>query len=86
MNVFRRTTATLALALTTALVVPAAAQASGSGSGAAGTTSLASVLTADGNQFDRDWYDYDIVTEAVLAVLAAEPASPVGLLTEGSCP
>ena len=86
MNVFRRTTATLALALTTALVVPAAAQASGSGSGAAGTTSLASVLTADGNQFDRDWYDYDIVTEAVLAVIANKPNSPVALLADGSVP
>lgn len=88
MNVFRRTTATLALALTTALVAPAAAQASGSGSGATGTTSLASVLTADGNQFDRDWYDYDIVTEAVLAVIAADvdADSPVRLLTDGSVP
>ena len=88
MNVFRRTTATLALALTTALVVPAAAQASGSGSGGTGTTSLASVLTADGNQFDRDWYDYDIVTEAVLAVIAADTDanSPVRLLADGSVP
>ena len=86
MNVFRRTTATLALALTTALVAPAAAHASGSGG--SGTTSLASVLTADGNQFDRDWYDYDIVTEAVLAVIAADTDanSPVRLLTDGSVP
>ena len=63
-----------------------AAQASGSG--ATGTTSLASVLTADGNQFDRDWYDYDIVTEAVLAVIAADADanSPVRLLTDGSVP
>ncbi|MBC2933101.1 fasciclin domain-containing protein [Nocardioides sp. zg-1228] len=89
MNVFRRTTATLALALTTALVAPAAAHAAGSGSGGAGATgtnSLASVLTADGNQFDRDWYDYDIVTEAVLAVIAADSDanSPVRLLADGS--
>ena len=41
---------------------------------------------ADGNQFDRNWYDYDIVTEAVLAVLAAKPSSPVGLLTDGTVP
>lgn len=89
MNVFRRTTAALTLALTTALVAPAAAQASGSGAtGTPGTTSLASVLTADGNQFDRDWYDYDIVTEAVLAVIAADADanSPVRLLTDGSVP
>ena len=44
------------------------------------------MLTADGNQFDRNWYDYDILTESVLAVLAAEPDSPVGLLTQGDVP
>jgi len=44
------------------------------------------VLLADGNQFDGNWYDYDIVTEAVLAVLAAKPDSPVGLLTRGDVP
>lgn len=53
---------------------------------APGTTSLASVLTSDGNQFDRNWRDYDIVTEAVLAVLKAKPASPVKVLTDGSAP
>lgn len=84
MRLLRRTTAALAVALTSALVVPAAASASTSGS--SGTTSLAAVLTADGNQFDRNWYDYDIVTEAVLAVIAADTDgdSPVRLLTDGS--
>jgi len=48
--------------------------------------SLAAVLTSDGDTFDHDWYDYDIVTEAVLAVLAAKPSSPVGVLTDGSVP
>jgi uncharacterized surface protein with fasciclin (FAS1) repeats len=48
-----------------------------------GTTPLAAVLTADGNKFDRNKNDYDIVTEAVLAVLAEKPSSPVGLLTDG---
>jgi hypothetical protein len=86
MALLRRTTTALALALTTALVAPTAASATGSGS--TGTTSLASVLTGDGNQFDRDWYDYDIVTEAVLAVIAADTNgdSPVRLLTDGSTP
>lgn len=84
MTLLRRTTTALALALTTALVAPTAAGAAGPG--ATGTTSLASVLTADGNQFDRDWYDYDIVTEAVLAVIAADTDgnSPVRLLADGS--
>jgi len=51
-----------------------------------GTRSLADVLLADGNRFDSNWYDYDIVTEAVLAVLAAKPDSPVRLLTQGDVP
>ena len=47
--------------------------------------SLAEVLTADGNgTFDNNWYDYDIVTQAVLGVLAAKPDSNVKLLTDGS--
>jgi uncharacterized surface protein with fasciclin (FAS1) repeats len=51
-----------------------------------GTTPLASVLTSDGNTFDHNWGDYDIVTEAVLAVLAAKPDSPVAVLTDGHTP
>jgi uncharacterized surface protein with fasciclin (FAS1) repeats len=51
-----------------------------------GTKSLASVLLADGNQWDTNWYDYDIVTEAVLAVLGAKPNSPVNVLTDGTVP
>ena len=52
---------------------------------APGEVSLAAVLTADGNgTFDNNWYDYDIVTQAVLGVLAAKPDSNVKLLTDGS--
>jgi len=74
---------TLGLAATAAVAAAPAATASGTSTG---TRSLAAVLTSDGNRFDRNWYDYDIVTEAVLAVLAAKPASPVGLLTDGTVP
>jgi hypothetical protein len=74
---------TLGLAATAAVAAAPAATASGA---APGTRSLAAVLTSDGNRFDRNWYDYDIVTEAVLAVLANKPASPVGLLTDGTVP
>ena len=74
---------TLGLAATAAVAAAPAATASGT---APGTRSLAAVLTSDGNRFDRNWYDYDIVTEAVLAVLANKPASPVGLLTDGTVP
>jgi uncharacterized surface protein with fasciclin (FAS1) repeats len=48
-----------------------------------GTTPLAEVLLADGDEFDRNPFDYDIVTQAVLAVLAEKPDSAVGVLTQG---
>lgn len=48
-----------------------------------GTRSLAAVLTADTSGFDRNGRDFDILTAAVLAVLKAKPASPVGVLTNG---
>lgn len=65
-----------ALALAVGGAAPAAA--------ADGTTSLAEVLTSDGGkQFDKNWHDFDIVTEAALAVLAEKPKSAVGLLTQG---
>lgn len=51
-----------------------------------GTKSLAKVLTSDGNRFDKNWNDYDIVTEAALAVIAAKPHSPVTVLTKGKVP
>jgi uncharacterized surface protein with fasciclin (FAS1) repeats len=48
-----------------------------------GTTSLATVLAADGRGYDRNWGDFDILDHAVRAVLKAKPDSPVALLTEG---
>ena len=35
--------------------------------------SLAKVATSDKNKFDKNSGDFDVVTEAVLAVLAAKP-------------
>ena len=49
-----------------------------------GQDSLAALLTSDGNKFDKNGKDFDIVTEAVLAVLGAKPESAVGVLTDGS--
>jgi len=52
-----------------------------------GTKSLASILLKDTTEgvpnFDRNGQDFDILTAAVLAVLDADPESPVGLLTDG---
>ncbi len=79
MTIKRTLAATTAVAATTALgvglaVAPAAAKQ--------GTAPLAGVLV-DKNQFDSNGRDYDIVTEAVLAVLASKPQSPVSALTDG---
>lgn len=89
------TAAVMALGVSAVLAAPLASAAPAStpsatsatsATSSTGTRSLAEVLTSDGNTFDRNWYDYDIVTEAVLAVLAAKPDSPVKVLTEGSVP
>ena len=82
----RRTLSGIAAGLVAALLGTAVAAAPAQAQGGLGERSLAAVLTSDGNRFDRNWYDYDIVTEAVLAVLAAKPNSPVKVLTDGSVP
>ena len=71
-----------------AIVVPttAALAESSPAQKALGNRSLAKVLTSDGNRFDRNWGDYDIVTEAALAVIKAKPNSPVSVLTKGDGP
>lgn len=48
-----------------------------------GTTSLATVLQAGQAKFDRDFTDYDVLTKAVEAVLAAKPDSAVSVLADG---
>ncbi len=48
-----------------------------------GTTSLVQVLLADKSGFDRNGKDFDILTAAVKAVLAAKPSSAVGVLGNG---
>ena len=74
-----------AAAVTATLAVAPAASAS-SHQKPKGTTSLASVLTADKKGFDRNDHDHDIVTAAVLAVLKAKPSSKVSVLTDGKTP
>ena len=70
----------LALGAVTA-TAPANAQAA---QAAQGNDSLAGVLTSDGNKFDKNKKDFDILTEAALAVVGAKPDSPVGLIADGS--
>jgi hypothetical protein len=86
----RRVTAVLAsLTLAGAAAVGGATSASAHSTAPAhalGTRSLASVLAADGSGFDHRWWDYDILDNAVAAVLRAKPASPVGVLADGTVP
>ncbi len=62
----------------TALVAAPAAQA------ADGETSLATVLNVGSAKFDKNHRDFDIVTKAAEAVLAAKPDSAVALLADGT--
>ena len=48
-----------------------------------GTRSLAKVLAADGGGFDKAAGDFDILDNAVTAVLAAKPKSAVAVLADG---
>lgn len=68
-------------ALTLAAALPATAHSS-----SPGTRSLATVLAKDGGGFDHNWNDFDIVDNAVRAVLTAKPNSPVKVLADGSKP
>ncbi len=82
MNVRRTLLGLLTTAVTAGTVLVAAPVAQAAAP--LGTTSLATVLAADGSGFDRNWRDFDILDNAVHAVLAAKPASPVAVLADGS--
>lgn len=70
------------LALTAGALAAVPAQAAPA-KAAAGNTSLAEVLGADGVRFDRNWDDFDVVERAVLRVLDRKPSSAVSVLTDG---
>jgi Fasciclin domain len=69
-----------ALAGTAAVVAPPAS----AGGSELGERSLVEVLDADGNTFDKNWNDFDIVHRAATAVLEEKPGSAVGVLADGS--
>jgi uncharacterized surface protein with fasciclin (FAS1) repeats len=75
--------ATLPLTLAGTLVAPAA---NASTDHPKGTRSLATVLAADGQRFDRRSSDFDITDAAVGAVLGAKPDSAVKVLADGTTP
>src|SRR6476659_10765580 len=82
----RRLSVALAALLAPVAAAPVASAAPAHAANPARTHSLAAVLTSRGYAFDHDWHDYDILTHAVLAVLAAKPHSPVTVLTDGTKP
>ena len=84
MKAVRIATIGMTAALASALVTVAPADASQPAAARAGTVSLAEVLAADGNRFDRTWGDFDVLDRAVSTVLDAKPASPVAVLADGS--
>ena len=75
-KVFGVLAASAALVAGTAAGVPAAQAMDG-------YTSLASVLDVGNAKFDKSNNDFDILTKAAEAVLAAKPNSPVALLADG---
>lgn len=79
----RRVPAILAASALALGAVQATAPAA-SAAKAPGEDSLAALLTSDGDTFDKNKADFDIVTEAALAIVAAKPKSPVALLADGS--
>jgi uncharacterized surface protein with fasciclin (FAS1) repeats len=84
----RRLAARRVAAVTTSLAMMAAitlvTSSPGNASAAKGNRSLAAVLTSDGNNFDHNSRDFDIVTQGVLAVLKAKPSSAVSVLAKGN--
>ncbi|QCX26382.1 fasciclin domain-containing protein [Nocardioides jishulii] len=79
----KRLTGSIA-ALATAATILATVGPVGTANAAPKERSLVKVLTSDGNHFDKNRNDFDIVTEAALAVVKAKPDSPVALLADGS--
>ena len=77
------TAATASVALAAGFAVAAAPSAN---AGGLGDKSLGSILLADGDTFDSNPWDYDILTQAAVAVLDAKPNSDVGLLLDGNVP
>jgi uncharacterized surface protein with fasciclin (FAS1) repeats len=79
-----RLTTRLAAGVTAATVAASGAALVASPAEAAqGKRSLATVLAADGNRFDRNWQDFDILEKAVVRVLTQKPDSDVAVLTRG---
>ncbi|MGB0101111.1 MAG: fasciclin domain-containing protein [Nocardioides sp.] len=69
--------------LSAALVSSAMVAPAGASKPHEGNRSLAKVLAADGNRFDKNPGDFDVLEKAVVAVLKEKPDSAVKVLTQG---
>lgn len=78
-----RLCAVVALATATTLATVAPASARSNHHHTPGQASLAALLAEDGAGFDRNPSDFDILDNAVTAVLTAKPSSPVAVLADG---
>ena len=78
----RRVSALLATSALALGAITAAAPAANAK--AVGEDSLATLLTSDGDEFDKNAKDFDILTEAALAIVGAKPDSPVALVADGT--
>jgi uncharacterized surface protein with fasciclin (FAS1) repeats len=76
----------VAVALATSLASAPLANAHSRAATPSGTSSLATLLAADGAGFDRNPNDFDIADNAVQAVLKAKPSSAVAVLADGTVP
>jgi uncharacterized surface protein with fasciclin (FAS1) repeats len=81
-----RTTSALAVAAVGAATLVAPVATADARPAPQGHRSLATVLAADGNHFDQQWADFDIVDRAVHAVLKAKPDSALGIVAQGRKP
>jgi uncharacterized surface protein with fasciclin (FAS1) repeats len=82
----RRLTAGLAVLALCGTVAAAAVAPAQAAAKPLGTQSIATVLAADGNHFDHNPRDFDILDRAVRTVLKADPKSPVAVLSDGTVP
>ncbi|RYB88841.1 fasciclin domain-containing protein [Nocardioides glacieisoli] len=74
-----------ALLATSALALGAiTAAAPAANAKAVGEDALAGLLTADGDEFDKNAKDFDILTQAAFAVVAAKPGTPVAIVADGT--
>jgi len=76
----------VAVALAASLATAPLADAHARATTPSGTSSLATLLAADGAGFDRNPNDFDIADNAVQAVLKAKPTSAVAVLADGTVP